>query len=100
MAEPPRPNIGAPALLSVGAQPVEPRQAAHPDPDKSTEAPVDVPELERLEHLRGLLPAGKVGALPKLLLFARSGFSAALVRLAGRRPDVELVHLDRLYGGD
>ncbi|WP_182884112.1 AAA family ATPase [Microbispora sp. H10885] len=67
---------------------------------KSTEAPVDVPQLERLEHLRGLLPAGRVGALPKLLLFARSGFSAELVRLAGRRPDVELVHLGRLYGGD
>ncbi|KAB8184208.1 AAA family ATPase [Microbispora catharanthi] len=66
---------------------------------KSTEAPVDVPQLERLEHLRGLLPAGKVGALPKLLLFARSGFSRALVRLADRRPDVELVDLGRLYGG-
>ncbi|WP_327048583.1 hypothetical protein OG320_12280 [Microbispora sp. NBC_01189] len=39
------------------------------------------------------------GALPKLILFARSGFSAALVRLAGGRPDVELVPLDRLYGG-
>ncbi|GLW25759.1 hypothetical protein Mame01_58010 [Microbispora amethystogenes] len=37
---------------------------------------------------------------PRLILFARSGFSAELVRLAGRRPDVELVHLGRLYGGD
>lgn len=64
-----------------------------------TEASVDVPRLERLEHLRGLLPSGKVGALPKLLLFARSGFSPALLRLADRRPDVELVDLGRLYGG-
>ncbi|WP_432927446.1 hypothetical protein ACQPZZ_38995 [Microbispora sp. CA-135349] len=65
---------------------------------KSTEAPVDVPQLERLEHLRELLPGGKIGALPKLLLFARSGFSPALVRLNERRPDVELVDMGRLYG--
>ncbi|MEU6429842.1 hypothetical protein ABZ860_28450 [Microbispora sp. NPDC046973] len=39
-------------------------------------------------------------AAQELLLFARSGFSAALVRLADRRPDVELVDLGRLYGGE
>ncbi|MFC0861287.1 ATP-binding protein [Sphaerimonospora cavernae] len=66
---------------------------------KSTEAPVDTPQLERLEHLRGLLPSAKVGSLPKLLLFSRSGFSAGLTRLADKRPDVELVDLKRLYAG-
>ena len=45
---------------------------------KGTAAPMDVAQLERLEHLRGLLPSAKVGALPKLLLFSRSGFSDAL----------------------
>ncbi|GAA1277390.1 ATP-binding protein [Sphaerisporangium rubeum] len=67
---------------------------------KSTEAPVDTPQLERLEHLRTLIPAAKVAALPKLLLFSRSGFSAGLARLAAERADVELVDLARLYEGD
>lgn len=67
---------------------------------KSTEAPMDTPQLERLEHLRTLIPAAKVGPLPKLLLFSRSGFSAGLARLAAERGDVELVDLARLYDGD
>lgn len=66
---------------------------------KSTEVPVDTPELERLEHLRGLLPSAKVGPLPRLLLFARSGFTAELRRVADTRPDVELVDMHRLYTG-
>ncbi|MEZ0074685.1 ATP-binding protein [Planotetraspora sp. GP83] len=66
---------------------------------KSTVAPIDTPQLERLEHLRGLLPSAKVGPLPKLLLFARSGFSSDLTRLTGKRPDVELINLKRLYTG-
>ncbi|MEU6534326.1 ATP-binding protein [Streptomyces sp. NPDC047000] len=67
---------------------------------KGTLAPVGLPQLERLEHLRGLLPAVRVGALPRLLLFARSGFSGDLRREAGRRGDVELIDLQRLYQGD
>lgn len=58
---------------------------------KGTLKPVDMVQLERLEHLRGLLPSARVGALPKLLLFARSGFTADLRRAAGGRSDVELV---------
>jgi hypothetical protein len=34
------------------------------------------------------------------LLFSRSGFSAALTARATTRSDVELIHLDRLYGGE
>jgi hypothetical protein len=37
--------------------------------------------------------------LSELLLFARSGFSAELKRVADSRPDVELVDLDRLCNG-
>ncbi|GII79489.1 ATPase AAA [Sphaerisporangium rufum] len=66
---------------------------------KSTVAPIGTAELERLEHLRGLLPSAKIGALPKLLLFSRSGFTADLTRLATTRHDVELIPLARLYTG-
>jgi uncharacterized protein len=66
---------------------------------KGTTTPMTVSQLQRLEHLRGLLPSAKVGELPKLLLFARSGFTSDLVHTAARRTDVELVDLGRLYGG-
>ncbi|SNT56579.1 hypothetical protein SAMN05216276_106442 [Streptosporangium subroseum] len=66
---------------------------------KGTTAPMAVSQLQRLEHLRGLLPSARVGALPKLLLFARSGFTDDLVHTAARRADVELVDIGRLYGG-
>ena len=67
---------------------------------KGTLTPVGLPQLERLEHLRGLLPSARVGALPTLLLFARSGFTDDLRREADRRGDVELVDLDRMYHGE
>jgi AAA+ ATPase superfamily predicted ATPase len=67
---------------------------------KGTLKPVDLPQLQRLEHLRGLLPTSRVDGLPKLLLFARSGFTAELARLAESRADVELVDLLRLYSGE
>jgi uncharacterized protein len=66
---------------------------------KGTSSPMDVPHLERLEHLRGLLPSAKINGLPKLLFFARSGFTPALVRLAAQRADIELIDLHRLYRG-
>jgi hypothetical protein len=47
----------------------------------------------------GLLPSARIGALPKLLLFAGSGFTDDLRRVARRRGDVELVDLDRMYHG-
>ncbi|MFD0637689.1 hypothetical protein ACFQ9X_45140 [Catenulispora yoronensis] len=67
---------------------------------KGTTSPVDLPQLERLEHLRGLLPAHRVQTTPKLLLFARSGFTPRLLKAAEKRSDVELVDLDRLYHGE
>ncbi|MFC6080711.1 AAA family ATPase [Sphaerisporangium aureirubrum] len=67
---------------------------------KSTELPIGIPQLERLEHLRALLPSTKITLLPKLLLFSRTGFTPDLTHLAARRPDVELVSMERLYGGD
>ncbi|GAB2800763.1 ATP-binding protein [Streptomyces chlorus] len=67
---------------------------------KGTVTPVGLPQLERLEHLRGLLPSARVGALPKLLLFARSGFTNDLRHEAERRNDVELVDPGRMYQGE
>jgi AAA+ ATPase superfamily predicted ATPase len=67
---------------------------------KGTLTPVGVPQLERLEHLRGLLPSTRVGPLPRLLLFARSGFTDALRREADRRGDVGLIDLRRVYAGE
>lgn len=67
---------------------------------KGTLSPMDVPHLERLEHLRSLLPSAKVRESPKLLLFARSGFTADLLRLADGRSDLELVDLRRMYSGE
>ena len=67
---------------------------------KATMAPMDLPQLQRLEHLRALLPDARVEAPPKLLLFARSGFTGELARVADGRADVELVDLPRLYGGE
>jgi len=66
---------------------------------KAANAPVDTRELRRLEHLRGLLPADRVGQPPKLLLFSRSGFTPGLAGEASPRPDVELITLDRIYQG-
>ncbi len=66
---------------------------------KGTDDPVGVSQLERLEHIRGLLPATRVASLPKIMLFARSGFTGDLVSVAAGRPDIELVDLDRLYHG-
>ena len=67
---------------------------------KATVKPVDVAQVERLEHLRSLLPDERVGAQPKLLLFSRSGFTDGLRRAASRRGDVELVDLTRIYHGE
>ncbi|HVB26753.1 MAG TPA: hypothetical protein VNE21_02435 [Mycobacteriales bacterium] len=56
--------------------------------------PTGLDELARLEHLRVVLGAEQA----KLLLFARRGFTAELAAMA-RRPDVELIDLERLYAG-
>jgi hypothetical protein len=66
---------------------------------KATSSAVGIGQLERLEHARALLPDARVSARPKLLLFARSGFTRELSRTAAARADVELIGLGRLYRG-
>ncbi len=53
--------------------------------------------LRRLEAARRAIGARAAGA--KLLLFGTE-FSRAVMGTAGARPDVEVIDLDRLYGGD
>jgi hypothetical protein len=67
---------------------------------KATAKRVDVKAVERLEHIRALLPEDKVQDAVKLLLFSRNGFTDGLKRLADQRTDVELVDLARLYHGE
>jgi hypothetical protein len=81
------PALGSERIIAIGEA-------------KGTATPVELPELRRLEHLRDLLPSAKVEAQPKLLLFARSGFTTELRRESESREDVELVDLDRLYRGE
>jgi hypothetical protein len=45
------------------------------------------------------VPGQRVDQPPKLLLFSRTGFTAAVTDEAVVRPDVELVGIDRLYSG-
>jgi len=66
---------------------------------KSTVAAVGVRELERLEHLRDLIPSDRVETPPRLLLFSRSGFTTDPYTAATTRPDVDLIDLARLYQG-
>ncbi|GAA1789579.1 ATP-binding protein [Luedemannella flava] len=67
---------------------------------KGTNSPMNISELDRLEHLRALVPTERVSRPPKLILFARGGFTSDLTHTAAHREDVELIDLARLYSGD
>ena len=56
-------------------------------------------ELARLDQLVSAEPK-RIPETAKRLLFARHGFTAELRRAARKRPDVELVDLQRLYHGN
>jgi uncharacterized protein len=66
---------------------------------KATREPIGQQELDRLDEIALALGA-RAGTVVKRLLVARAGFTAELVRDARRRGDVELVDLNRFYGGD
>jgi hypothetical protein len=63
---------------------------------RGTTAPLAVPELQRLEHLRGPLPSAGAGTA-RTVAVRPVGFHDDLVHTAVRAPDVELI--GRLYGG-
>ncbi len=67
---------------------------------KATSSPVGNGELDRLDHIRRLLPSDRAGADARLLLLSRSGFTPELTRMASQRTDVELIDLNRMYWGE
>jgi hypothetical protein len=67
---------------------------------KFRNAPAGAEVLGRLERIRGLLGLGFGAEEAKLAVFSAGGFSPEMVRVAGRRGDVELVDLERLYTGE
>jgi uncharacterized protein len=66
---------------------------------KATNWLVGLNQLERLRHIRSLLPSGAIAAEPKLLLFSRQGFTPELTAEAQSESDVDLIDLHRLYQG-
>ena len=52
-------------------------------------------QLERLRHIRLLLPSDAIAGEPKLLLFSRQGFTPDLTAEALSHPDVALIDLHR-----
>jgi hypothetical protein len=60
---------------------------------------VGLNQLERLRHIRSLLPSDAITGEPKLLLFSRRGFTPELNAEALSHPDVALIDLYRLYQG-
>lgn len=59
--------------------------------------PVGVGELQRLTHVRDVIPGRPTGV--RLLLFSRSGFTTQVRESATATDDVELIDLERLYTG-
>lgn len=64
---------------------------------KATRSPVGLNQLERLAHIRTLLPPAMTPTPARLLLFARNGFTRELTGAAAAFDDVELIDLNRLY---
>lgn len=65
---------------------------------KATNWLVGLNQLERLRHIRSLLPSDAI-AEPRLLLFSRQGFTPDLRAEAPSHSDIALIDLPRLYRG-
>jgi hypothetical protein len=66
---------------------------------KATTWQVGLSQLERLRHIRSLLPTAALAGQPKLLLFSRQGFTSELTAGASASEEVELIDITRLYHG-
>ncbi|GAA1004175.1 ATPase AAA [Acrocarpospora pleiomorpha] len=86
--------------LAPGQRPQAPRAAvALIGEAKATVQPRGPRDLERLEHIRGLLTGqGHDARKATLALYSLHGFQPDLLRAASTREDVLLVGIDTLYG--
>jgi hypothetical protein len=84
-------------VLDAEAPAAQPRLLALGEAKASTAA-VGIEVLHRLERRRAYIRRGQAGSA-RLLIFSMAGFERGLRAEARRRGDVELVDLDRLYGG-
>ena len=95
-------DIAAPAVESLDES-GQPRRAAVQAIGEAKATRLDIPDLARLDRITHLL-AGHKRTAPapgiKRLLFSLEGFTPDLSTAANRRADVELVDLERLYGGE
>jgi uncharacterized protein len=66
---------------------------------KATTWHVGLDQLQRVQHIRSLLPSGGDAGRAKLLLFSRAGFTSDLVAHARTDDEAELIDLPRLYRG-
>ena len=66
---------------------------------KWRQRPIGVDQLERLRHIRTILPQAQAPEPPRLLLFSRNGFEPELRHEARAAQDIELIDLHRLYHG-
>jgi uncharacterized protein len=64
---------------------------------KHTAAARGTADLDRLDHIRSLLPTPE-GRACRLLLFSATGFERNLMKSVAARSDVELIDLARIYG--
>lgn len=87
-------------VVVIESSPYHPDRITAIGEAKGTLTPLDLPHLERLEHLRTLLPGNRVTTPPKILLFGRAGFTDRLAAQADEHSDVELIDLPRLYHGE
>ena len=62
--------------------------------------PIGIDQLDRLRHIRTILPPAHAPEPPRLLLFSRNGFEPELIQEARAAQDIELIDLSRLYHGD
>ncbi|MGQ0779349.1 MAG: ATP-binding protein [Pseudonocardiales bacterium] len=67
---------------------------------KWRQQPIGIDQLDRLRHIRTILPPAQAPEPPRLLLFSRNGFEPELRQEARAAQDVELIDLSRLYRGD
>jgi hypothetical protein len=86
-------------VVAIRSEPFEGDRILAIGEAKSTRKLVGDAELDRVRHIRELLPTNKIDEPPRILLFSRSGFTRELLATAEHDASVQLVDLTRLYQG-